>query len=145
MSRRLFLFKHQRAANRVSVRGQWGAWGRSAEPAAHLDVGGHPLMKLYGRLILERKVQVPHQQHHQANGQRHAQKQTHTLRSSPSRTQGSAEIHFILCAAQLRHMLSSSTMRSREAPEAAKQHATLDGSLQLRLLRIACAYPGQHT
>ena len=116
------------------------------EPATYLDVGGHPLMKLYGRLILERKVQVPHQQHHQANGQRHAQKQTQALRSSPSRTQESAEmIQFILCAAQLRHMLSSSTMRSREPPEAAKQHATLDGSLQLRLLRIDCAYPGQHT
>ena len=48
----------------------------------HLDVGRHALMEFYGGLVLKRQVDVPHQQHHQPNRERHAEGQAHRLHSA---------------------------------------------------------------
>jgi hypothetical protein len=82
-------------------------------------------MKFDGRLILERKVQIPHQQHHQASSKRHAEEQTHTLRSSPPCSE-SKIIHSAILIAVSHAQLKRNAQQ--EYTHAAKQLARLLGS-----------------
>ena len=48
----------------------------------HLYVGRHAFMELYCGLVLKCQVNIPHQQHHESNCERHAEGQAHCLRSA---------------------------------------------------------------